>query len=69
MKYKINIFNLKDYVIRNNNDGSQTGCTEGTNEYQQFIQDVAEQGLEIVEGPDIVEPDYIYSSPTRIPIP
>ena len=26
--------------------------------YQQFIQDVAEQGIEIVEGPDIVEPDY-----------
>ena len=27
-------------------------------DYQQFIQDVAEQGLSIVEGPDIVEPDY-----------
>ena len=27
-------------------------------DYQQFIQDVAEQGIEIVEGPDIVEPDY-----------
>lgn len=26
--------------------------------YQQFIQDVVEQGLSIVEGPDIVEPDY-----------
>ena len=26
--------------------------------YQQFIQDVAEQGIEIVEGPDITEPDY-----------
>ena len=26
--------------------------------YQQFIQDVAEQGIEIVEGPDIIEPDY-----------
>ena len=28
-------------------------------DYQQFIQDVAEQGIEIVEGPDIIEPDYI----------
>ena len=28
-------------------------------DYQRFIQDVAEQGLEIVEGPDIIEPDYI----------
>ena len=26
--------------------------------YQQFIQDVAEQGIEIVEGPDVVEPSY-----------
>lgn len=26
--------------------------------YQQFIADVAEQGIEIVEGPDIIEPDY-----------
>ena len=26
--------------------------------YQQFIKDVAEQGIEIVEGPDIVEPSY-----------
>ena len=28
-------------------------------DYQQFIQDVAEQGISIVEGPDIIEPDYI----------
>ena len=27
-------------------------------DYQKFIQDVAEQGIEIVEGPDNVEPDY-----------
>ena len=27
-------------------------------DYQQFIQDVAEQGIEIVEGPDVIEPDY-----------
>jgi len=27
-------------------------------DYQKFIQDVAEQGVEIVEGPDIVEPNY-----------
>jgi len=28
-------------------------------DYQQFIQDVAEQGISIVEGPDIIEPSYI----------
>lgn len=27
-------------------------------DYQRFIQDVAEQGIEIVEGPDIHEPSY-----------
>ena len=27
-------------------------------DYQKFIQDVAEQGIEIVEGPDIIEPSY-----------
>ena len=27
-------------------------------DYQRFIQDVAEQGIEIVEGPDIIEPSY-----------
>ena len=28
-------------------------------DYQQFIQDVAEQGMGIVEGPDVVEPSYV----------
>ena len=32
--------------------------SEANSHYQQFIQDVAEQGIEIVEGPDIIEPDY-----------
>jgi len=27
-------------------------------DYQCFIQDFAEQGIEIVEGPDIIDPDY-----------
>lgn len=27
-------------------------------DYQQFIKDVAEQGMAIVEGPDVVEPSY-----------
>ena len=29
------------------------------NDYQQFIQDVAEQGYDIVEGPDVVQPSYV----------
>ena len=27
-------------------------------DYQQFIQDVTEQGIDIVEGPNVVEPSY-----------
>jgi len=30
----------------------------GNSDYQQFIQDVAEQGYDIVEGPDVVQPSY-----------
>ena len=41
----------------------QTGSTSipvdpANSDYQQFIQDVAEQGIDIVEGPDVVEPSY-----------
>ena len=32
---------------------------DGNRFYQKFIQDVAEQGLSIVEGPDIIEPSYV----------
>jgi lipoate synthase len=31
---------------------------QSNSDYQKIIQDVAEQGIEIVEGPDIIEPDY-----------
>jgi hypothetical protein len=41
-----------------NPNGSGVTFTESSQYYQQFIQDVAEQGLSIVEGPDIIEPDY-----------
>ena len=47
-------------ITRTNENGSKSGIPEDpTNrDYQQFIQDVAEQGIEIVEGQDVVEPDY-----------
>ena len=28
-------------------------------DYQQFIKDVAEQGFDVVEGPDVVQPSYV----------
>ena len=42
----------------------QTGGTSipvdpANGDYQQFIQDVAEQGYDIVEGPDVVESSYV----------
>lgn len=41
----------------------QTGGTSipvdpANSDYQQFIQDVAEQGYDIVDGPDVVQPSY-----------
>jgi len=55
--YKIIGENL-DFIRVINSDGSITNFGEGSYNYQQFIQDVAEQGISIVEGPDIIEPDY-----------
>jgi len=36
-------------------------------DYQQFIQDVAEQGIGIVEGPDVVQPSYSELRETEYP--
>ena len=32
---------------------------EGNRHYKQFIQDVSEQGMSIVEGPDVKSPSYV----------
>jgi len=39
----------------------------GNLDYQQFLQDVKEQGIGIVEGPDIVTPDYKQQRLTEYP--
>jgi len=44
-------------IIDLNKNCSFPNSVENT-DYQQFIQDVAEQGIGIVEGPDVVEPSY-----------
>ena len=54
--YKI-LHSLDQYSIQFGN--SNIPIDLGNKDYQQFIQDVAEQGIEIVEGPDVVEPNYI----------
>ena len=55
--YKI-IGENNDFIRTVNSDGSVTCFGKGSPGYENFIQDVAEQGIEIVEGPDVVEPDY-----------
>ena len=53
--YKI-IFSEGKYCI--NKGSSSFQPNELNSEYQQFIKDVAEQGYDIVEGPDVVQPSY-----------
>ena len=50
--YKI----TSDNNIRKGN--SYIPLDPANSDYQQFIQDVAEQGFDIVEGPDVVQPSY-----------
>jgi hypothetical protein len=54
--YKIIINHLNTQLIKKEN--SFIPIVDDNTSYQQFIKDVAEQGIEIVEGPDIIEPDY-----------
>tara|TARA_B100002019_G_C21057581_1_gene492436 strand:+ start:288 stop:686 length:399 start_codon:yes stop_codon:yes gene_type:complete len=59
--YKIHINQLSDteteyFVIRNNK--TWIPRSEGNRAYRQFIQDVAEQGYDIVKGPDVKSPSY-----------
>ena len=51
MTYKITKFCIKI-------NSTSIPIDPANRDYQQFIQDVAEQGIEIVEGPDIIEPSY-----------
>ena len=48
---------LPDQIYRKS-DSAWIPKDNGNIDYQQFLQDVKEQGIGIVEGPDIVTPDY-----------
>ena len=52
------MYKIQSETIKNKTTGASIPFDDANSDYQQFIQDVAEQGIEIVEGPDIVEPDY-----------
>ena len=56
--YKLNKFE-DSYSIQRLSDGASIPQAEGNRDYQQFLQDVKVNGLTIVEGADVIEPDYV----------
>jgi hypothetical protein len=54
MKYKLTQSNTHRL-----SDNAFIPSDPANSDYQKFIQDVAEQGIQIVEGPDIIEPSYV----------
>jgi len=57
--YKL-IQNLNNsYSITRLSDIASIPQADGNRDYQQFLQDVKTQGTSIVEGSDVVEPDYV----------
>jgi hypothetical protein len=54
MTYKLSGNSIYNFIV-----GVYIPQDSANSDYQKFIQDVAEQGIEIVEGPDIYEPSYI----------
>ena len=59
MIYKVEFYSeVNVFVILHLNEGARIPQDPKNRDYQKFIQDDAEQGIEIVEGPDIIEPDY-----------
>lgn len=46
------------YAIKRLSDNAGIPQSEGNMDYQQFLQDVKREGISIVEGADIREPDY-----------
>ena len=53
--YKLNEHNS----IKRLSDNASIPQAEGNRDYQQFLQDVKVNGISIVEGADVVEPDYV----------
>ncbi len=53
------MYKLNENTIQRLSDGAAIPQSEGNRDYQQFLQDVKEEGLSIVEGADVIEPDYV----------
>ena len=53
------MYKLKEDSIQRLSDNASIPQAEGNRDYQQFLQDVKVHTISIVEGADVVEPDYV----------
>jgi len=53
------MYKLNENSIQRLSDNASIPQAEGNRDYQQFLQDVKKEGISIVEGADVVEPDYV----------
>jgi hypothetical protein len=53
------MYKLNEQSIKRLSDNASIPQAEGNIDYQQFLQDVKEHTISIVEGADVVEPDYV----------
>jgi len=53
------MYKLIEESVQRLSDNASIPKAEGNRDYTKFLQDVKELGLAIVEGADIIEPDYI----------
>ena len=53
------MYKLNEGFIRRLSDNASIPQSEGNRDYQQFLQDVKREGISIVEGVDVVDPDYV----------
>ena len=53
------MYKLNENSIQRLSDNASIPQAEGNRDYQQFLQDVKVNGLTIVEGADVIEPDYV----------
>jgi len=56
--YKL-IKHQDSYGITRLSDNAFIPVAKGNRDYQQFLQDVKVNGISIIEGQDVVEPDYV----------
>jgi len=53
------MYKLNENSIQRLSDNAFIQQADGNRDYQQFLQDVKVNGIGIVEGADVVEPDYV----------